>query len=188
MGSCKQLLPLNCKPVIIHCIEAMISAAISDIIVVINSDGDAVIEATAGFQVTIARNEDRESDMAESVRVGLGKMAVASTGVIVALTDHPLVSSNTYSLLVERHRMEPDSVIVPVYEGKKGHPTLFSRAILEELKKPLTLRDIIRKHSDKVCEVIVPDRGVTLDMDTRKDYDMMQAIFTHFPISNIRSI
>lgn len=179
MGSCKQLLPLNGKPVIVHCLEAMITASISDIIVVINSAGDAVIEATAGFPVTIARNENPESDMAESVRVGLGKIAAASTGVIVALTDHPLVSSKTYSLLVERHRTEPESVIIPVYEGKKGHPTLFPRAILEELKKPLTLRDIIRKHSDKVCELQVPDIGVALDMDTWEDYERVNGIYSN---------
>lgn len=177
MGSCKQLLSLGDKPVIVRCIEAMIRAQIPEIVVVVGPNSEAIIDVIAGFPVTIARNEEPESDMAESVRIGLGSIDRPSKGVIVALTDHPLVKSTTYSFLLECHRIAPGRIIIPVYAEKKGHPTLFPRAVIEELEKPLTLRDLIRRYSNLVLPVPVPDIGVALDMDTREDYDRLRKMF-----------
>lgn len=149
---------------------------ILDIAVVVSRGGDAIVDAVSGYPVKIAKNTDPESDMAESVRVGLGSIADSSTGVIVALTDHPLVTPETYSLLMKRHINEPESIVIPVYEGRKGHPTLFPRGMLKELTRPLTLRDLIGRHSEKVNLTPVFDIGVSLDMDTMEDYEKVKAV------------
>jgi len=185
MGSCKQLLPLNGKPVIIHCLEAMINAEISDIIVVINSAEDVIIDAISGFPVTIARNEDPESDMAGSVRTGLRRIANSTTGVLVSLADNPLISSTTYSLIRECHEIAPDEIIIPVYKGKRGHPTLFPSELMDQMVKPLTLRDLLRLHSERILPVPVPDIGVTLDMDNMEDYERVQGILSSLNASKL---
>jgi len=57
-----------------------------------------------------------------------------------------------------------------VYEGRKGHPTLFPRAILEEIAALPTLRDVVRKDPARVREIDVGDEGVILEMDTPEEY------------------
>jgi CTP:molybdopterin cytidylyltransferase MocA len=108
--------------------------------------------------------------MADSVRTGLGHLSQGATGILVALADHPLVSQETVRALAERHRQEPDAIVIPVHDGAKGHPTLFPRACLEDIRELPTLREVIARHREKVRLVPVADEGVVLDMDVWDDY------------------
>lgn len=70
MGSCKQLLPLDGKPVIAHCLETLLAAGIEELIVVVGPHGDEVARAARGYPVQIVLNADPEAEMASSVRTG----------------------------------------------------------------------------------------------------------------------
>ena len=170
MGSCKQLLPLDGQPFIVHCIDSIMAAGIRDIVVVIGAHGDEVVDTIRSLPVTIVRNLDPESDMAASVLVGMQAVYSISTGVFVSLVDHPLVEPDTYNALIVNHGRDPESILIPVHEGKKGHPTLFPRTILDELKTSMTLRDIVHAHPERVRLVEVADGGVTVDIDTPEEY------------------
>ena len=74
--------------------------------------------------------------------------------------------------------MAPGDIIVPVHKGKKGHPTIFPRPVLDQLVEPLTLRDLLRSNSSLVLPVPVPDIGVTIDMDAIEDYERMRMMFS----------
>ena len=104
MGRSKQLLPLGPKPVIRHCLDSVIAAGITDIVVVLGAGGDEIQAAIDGMPVRTAVNNDPQSDMAGSVRLGLTQVAPESTGVLVCLSDHPLVSAGTISTIVDTHR------------------------------------------------------------------------------------
>jgi molybdenum cofactor cytidylyltransferase len=170
MGRVKQLLPLGDKPVIRHCLDTLLCSGIIDIIVVLGPHGPQIADAIRGLPVTIRQNEYPDSEMAESVRIGLKAIDPSSSGVLICLSDHPLVSVETVKSLISGHAADPDKIIVPLYSGRRGHPTLFSRRILEEIYSGLTLRDILKKDSDRVKCIQVTDEGVILDMDTAEDY------------------
>jgi CTP:molybdopterin cytidylyltransferase MocA len=68
------------------------------------------------------------------------------------------------------HREFPDAIIIPAYNGRRGHPTLFPATVMAEVAKGLTLRDLIRRETERVRQVEVADEGVVLDMDTMEDY------------------
>jgi molybdenum cofactor cytidylyltransferase len=170
MGTCKQLLPLEGKTVIGHCLDALLGGGISEVIVVAGPQGNAVAEAVQDYPVTVVRTTDPDGDMADSIRTGIAALSPSVTGVLISLCDHPLVSPWTVALLSAFHYEGQDRIIIPVYEGRKGHPTLFPRHILNELVSTYTLRDLIRKDHGRLCLVEVPDQGVRLDMDTPEDY------------------
>ena len=65
----------------------------------------------------------------------------------------------------------PDKIIIPLYKGKRGHPTLFPRNVIEEIFEGGILRDIIDKNRSRLKFLNVQDEGVILDMDTKEDYD-----------------
>jgi CTP:molybdopterin cytidylyltransferase MocA len=178
MGSSKQLLPLGPKPVIRRCLDSVIEAGIADIVVVLGIASDEIEAAISGLTVRTVINGDPASDMAGSARQGIRQVAPASTGVLVCPCDHPLVSSGTIATLVSTHAMHPDCIVIPVYKGKRGHPTLFPRAVIEDLFRAATLRDVIMARAGIVRLVDVDDDGVVLDLDTPEDYERIQGRFS----------
>jgi molybdenum cofactor cytidylyltransferase len=173
MGRPKQLLPLGGKLVIRHCIDNILAAGIQEIVVVVSPDAQAIVETLSGLPVHIAVNNNVDSDMAGSVRVGLKAVDQSSFGVLVCLADHPLASGDTMKLLARTHAEFPDKIIVPAHNGRCGHPSLFPMTVLHEIFVVDTLRDIVRKDEGRVRIVDVSDEGVVLDMDTPEDYEQV---------------
>ena len=171
MGQLKQLLPLHDKPIIRHCLDNLITSGIENIVAVLGYRGDEVLAAIQEMPVQIVLNENQESEMAESVRIGLRAIAEKSSGVLVCLSDHPLVSVDTLKSLMQCFREAPDKIIIPLYKGKRGHPTLFPIHVIKEIFEASTLRDIIDKNRSRLKFLNVQDEGVILDMDTKEDYD-----------------
>jgi molybdenum cofactor cytidylyltransferase len=176
MGRPKQLLPLNGKSAIRHCLDGIIAAGVQDVVVVLGMKGGEAAAALAGLPVKIVFNSNPGSEMAESVRIGLREIDRPS-GVLVCLADHPLVSSETMKALVANHARNPQEILIPLYHGRRGHPTLFPAAIAREVFSGLTLRDVLAKHADLISLVDIEDEGITLDMDTEEDYERMQRRF-----------
>ncbi len=173
MGRPKQLLPLGDKTVIRHCIDNIIGAGIEDTIVVVNPQGAGSIKTFKKLPIRFVINPSPRSEMVESVRLGLRSLGGSPSGVLLCLADHPLASASTMRSLVDEHYACCDKIIIPVYHGKRGHPTLFPRNIISEVLSGPTLRDVIRKDPGRLRLVGVSDEGVVLDMDTREDYEQM---------------
>lgn len=170
MGRSKQLLPLGPKPVIRHCLDGVIDAGIKDIVVVLGVDSGDIAAAISGMPVRAVVNTDPRSDMAGSVQHGFREIDPASTGVLVCLSDHPLVSPGTITSIMNLHRAHPDSIIIPSYKGRRGHPTLFPHAVIVDIFLCTNLRNVIAANAGKVRLIEVDDEGVILDMDTPEDY------------------
>jgi len=171
MGHPKQLLPLGNKTVIRHCLDNLVEAGIKDIVVVLSQRESEILNSMKDTPVQTVFNENPESEMAESVRIGLHSLAVSSTGVLVHLSDHPLVSAATLKSIVQYHLETPGKIIVPLYKVKRGHPSLFPKLVIDEVFVGLTLRDIINRDSGRIRFLDVNDEGVILDIDTREDYE-----------------
>ena len=174
MGRVKQLLLLARKPVIRHCLDALLDSGIRDILVVIGPQHEEIVKRLQGLPVRIAVNETPNSEMADSLRIGLRALGLAQTGVLVCLSDHPLVSAMTIRALADAYRDSPDRIIIPVYGGRRGHPALFPIAMISDIFSGMTLRDIVQNNSRSVLTINVDDEGVLLDLDTEEDYRTMQ--------------
>ncbi len=170
MGSSKQLLPLAGKPFIRHCLDNLLDAGLQDIVVVLGATGQDVVPVISDLPVSIAWNAARGSDMADSVRVGMESLPEYVDGVLVCLGDHPLVKSATIKEIMRYCDRDPHKIIIPVFNGKKGHPTFFPRIILEEISAVATLRDIIHRDVERIVLLDISDPGVTADIDTPEDF------------------
>jgi len=170
MGACKQLLPLGKNTVIGCCLETLISAGIDPIVVVVSPEGGSVADAVKPYPAAIAVNNCEDGDMASSVCAGRDALTPACSGVIVALGDSPLVRHATVAALAGCHAAFPDRIIIPVHEGRRGHPVLFPRPILDELAAAMTLRDLLRHDPDRIRHLNVHDQGILVDLDTPDDY------------------
>lgn len=176
MGRLKQLLPFGNRPAITCCLDAIRSAGISEIIAVVGPQAGE-ISAVIGPQAIVVINSRPESQMADSVRAGLEKVSAETEAVLICLADHPLVLPHTIRMIVARSADPPGNIIVPYFKGRRGHPSLFPRAILNGVFAGHTLRDIIHNHEASLVLLDVEDEGVVLDMDTEEDYRRMAEIY-----------
>jgi CTP:molybdopterin cytidylyltransferase MocA len=174
MGGCKQLLPLDGRPAVVRVVETLLAGGAEGIIVVVNPEGGEIEAAVARHPVTVTVNPLSDSDMAGSVRVGLSRVPTGASGVLVCLADTPLVTAATCRRLIDEHLRTPDAILIPTHRGRKGHPTLFPRHILEAIHTEPTLRDLIRANIHRVALLEVPDPWVTEDMDTPEDYRRLE--------------
>lgn len=176
MGRCKQLLPLAGQPTIVRCIQTLVAAGITDIVVVTGANADQIEAAVQHLPVRTVRNPDPDGDMASSVIAGLRAVHECCRGVMICLADQPLVSTASCRRLLEQHANAPGLITIPLFEGKKGHPVILPLSLAAELETGGTLRDVISRHQDRVHLVEVSDRGVLLDMDTPEDYDEFERL------------
>ena len=177
MGSCKQLLPLGGVTVIGRCLDSLVTGGAGEVVVVVSEEDSEVADAARAYPVRIVVNPEPDGDMASSVRAGRDALPAEFSGVIVALCDYPLVSAATVSRLIEEHGDSPDSIIIPCHGGRRGHPLLFPRAILNELTGGLILRDLVQRNPERIRCLDVDDPGVLIDMDTPEDYHRICGMF-----------
>lgn len=170
MGQIKQLLPLGKSTVIKRCVDSIILSGIKDIVVVIGPYHEEIKREIEGLPVKITVNKISESEMADSVMVGLKMIESTSTGVLIYPSDHPLVCPDTLKKLLDTHLEDPDRILIPYYDGRRGHPTLFPATVLRDVFDGLNLREIIKKNPHKVQYINVNDEGVVLDMDIIDEY------------------
>lgn len=176
MGQAKQLMLLRGRPVIRQCLETLVAAGLGPIVVVLGPQRQEIAAVISDLPATIVVNDDPSSDMAASVRIGLAALGEGCSGVLVYPADHPLVAPATIQAILEQHAEHPGAIIIPLYGGRKGHPTLFPARLLAELDGAASLREIIAQDPSRVRLLPVDDRGVVLDMDTREDYDRLRAL------------
>ena len=176
MGTCKQLLQLGGKTVIARCLETLLEGGADEVVVVVSPSGDEVERAVEAYPVRVVRNADSDGDMAASIRTGREALSPEATGVVIALCDYPLVTSETISRLVEEHCLTPQGIIIPCHSDRRGHPPLIPRQLLEELAGSLTLRDLLRANPQRIRHLGLSDAGVLIDMDTPEDYRRISAM------------
>lgn len=170
MGRPKPLLPFAESTAIELLIATLRQGGIGEIVIVLGPGGEAVAEVLRQAPVTLAWNRAEQSDMAASLRLGLEQLGAPATGVLIALADHPLVAATTIAILCAQHREQPEAILVPTCQGRKGHPILLPRPILQELHRLPTLREVVRRDPGRVHFIPVDDPGILLDLDTPADY------------------
>jgi len=171
MGRCKQLLPINGEATITYCLGRIMAAGLTDIVVVLGHYRREIEAALGDLPMRTVVNPAEESEMADSVRLGLAALPRQVSGVMVALCDHPLVRPETYRQLQRLHDMNPEEILIPVHQGRGGHPTLFPRPLLQQVEETgRPLNRLLADHADLVWRVEVDDPGIVHDMDYQADY------------------
>lgn len=103
-------------------------------------------------------------------------------GIVIALADMPCVKATTLERLVEytgtlvANDASSRFIVAPHFNGKRGHPVIFSRHFSEQLiqlKGDKGARELIVAHADALHLVPTNDKGVVLDIDT--PFDMARA-------------
>lgn len=105
--------------------------------------------------------------MGDSIAAAVRATPQASAWLILP-GDLPLIQPQTLSLVAQAPM--PHDVVLPVFEGQRGHPVRFSRSCGPELAALEGNRGaalIVKAHA--AMEIIVNDEGCVCDIDTLDD-------------------
>jgi molybdenum cofactor cytidylyltransferase len=169
-GPNKLLAELGGKPLVRTVTEQALASKAKGVIVVTGHQAELVEKALAGLKVKFVRNPDFAEGLASSVKAGIAAVPANADGAVVCLGDMPLISADLIDRLIEA--FAPDSgnlIAVPVSDGRRGNPVLWSRRFFNELMTldgDIGARHLIAKHSEAVAEVPVEGHGAFLDIDT----------------------
>jgi molybdenum cofactor cytidylyltransferase len=169
-GPNKLLAELGGKPLVRIVTEQALASKASNVIVVTGHQAEQVEKVLHGLKVTFVRNADFAEGLASSVKAGIASVPDNADGAVICLGDMPLVDARLIDRLIEA--FAPDNgnlIVVPVSDGRRGNPVLWSRRFFGELMTlggDIGARHLIAKHGEAVAEVPVEGHGAFLDIDT----------------------
>ncbi len=174
MGTPKQLLPFGSLTLIEQVIRTLTRSRLGkDVVVVLGHRAMDIVKRISGLPVRLAYNPDPEGDMISSIRCGLAYIDPGQA-FLIALGDQPLVTTGIVDRLIDEYERRPEGMVLPVHEGKRGHPMILSPAYREEIlfeSMPGGLKALRDRHADSVRPVSVDTDAVLIDLDYRSDYE-----------------
>jgi molybdenum cofactor cytidylyltransferase len=183
MGRTKLTLPLGGRTVLEHVVAALRDGGVDRVLVVIGPHVPEMIPLAVSAGADTALLRKRTPDMRATVEHGLRWLetqyhpATEDYWLLVP-ADHPTLGSDVICRLVDAVKHSGRSIALPVFEGRRGHPTLFAwRHVvgIRALPEDQGINAYLRMHGDEVLEVSVSDASVLADLDTPEDYERLIA-------------
>jgi len=169
----KMLHLINGEPMIKRTVDAVLAAGLGDVVVVTGQDADAVERTLQGLPIRCVRNATPWAGMGTSLATGANAVSAGVQAMFVVLGDMPHLKTNTIlNLLAAMDLQRGHDIIVPVHDGRRGHPVLFAKRYFTHLcalSGDTGARDILNKHPERVDAVNVDDPGTLIDIDTPDD-------------------
>ena len=164
-GNSKMTMDLNGRTVIERSIDCL-RPFCSRVVVVTGFHSEAVM-ASAGhcLEVLFVHNPDCEKGMFSSLRLGLRH--TEGECVLVLPGDCPFITREVCGKLLAGE----GEIILPAYQGKRGHPVLLSRQAIEGLladERCQSLQEYISGNKAEIIAVDCPE--ILWDIDTPEDY------------------
>jgi len=118
-------------------------------------------------EINIIHNQFPERGMISSIRLGLAEAHENAAGILTLPIDHPLVSIETLNAM--RNTAESGSVVIPTFQGRRGHPTWWGKSYwnyLNDTHADNGANAILRLLEVKIKEIPVDDDGVLININT----------------------
>jgi len=173
----KLLLPYNGRLLIEHAVEQLLAGKWGEVIVVTGNEKEEIgrlIEKN-NYPVKPVINNDYNKGMTTSIQAGVQAMSEKASGFMVCQADMPLLKGLHYQLLIDafENLKTKQGIVVPQYQGKRGNPVVFSVSYKPEVLAedyPEGCRNIVRKYTENITFVEMPDNAILVDVDTADDY------------------
>lgn len=172
MGTPKQLLWIEGKPILEHTLANVRESDVNEIVLVLGFAADAVKREVSTQGLKVVYNEAYQQGMGTSLRSGLAAVDPESNAALIVLGDQPFVRATTLNKLIECHQSSKPQIVIPLYKGFRGNPVLLDRAVfpeLADLSGDVGCRAIFGNHTEGICKLPVDDVGVLLDIDSPED-------------------
>lgn len=133
--------------------------------------------------LSVILNRESGKGMSESVKLGVKMLEKDCEGYMFFSGDQPALSCETIEKIMKNS--EKEKIVIPLYNGKKGLPTVFDASFKDELSKitgDTGGRQVILNNIDKVKYVEIENFLEGMDIDTEEEY---KKLLNHRKLNNI---
>ncbi len=160
----------------------------------------AIATYTKHPEIAIVENTDYLQGMSTSMRVGLevllgnwhpraghpqggslhfgdvkdeGKQLYWPDSALIMLGDQPLITAQIIDALIQTWQETGRRIVAPLYEGRRGNPTLFAASLFPELLEVTGDeggRRVVERHRQEVATVELGNAVANYDVDTWEAY------------------
>lgn len=141
---------------------------VTRVLAVVRPGSEALARMLNDAGCDVVFSTDAERGMGASLAAGI-EASADSEGWIVALADMPRIAVTTVEA-VARSLDGGASIVVPFYQGRRGHPVGFGpehRDALMGLNGDTGARNLLASH--RIARLDVDDPGILRDVDTPED-------------------
>jgi len=174
MGSPKALLPYHGRPFLEHLLEISKHPRIGVRRVVLGAQAEPIAKAIHLEASEIVINDEWHKGQLSSIHSAIRSLPEDTDGLLLFLVDHPLISGALVNSLVQHFYDSGAPIVIPVCEGKRGHPVIFSSELYGELQRaPLDVgaRSVVWSHQREVSEFPTAEEGCVLNLNDPKAFE-----------------
>jgi len=169
MGEPKALLPYRGRSFVEHLIHVTRHPRVGLTRIILGARAEEIRARLKADATQIVVNADWPKGQLSSLQASIRSFPAGITeGLILCPVDHPLVSAALVAKLIEAFDSRNKLIVLPVHNGKRGHPVIFRAVLYGELlaaSPELGARQVVWAHADSVEELPTEEEGVILNLN-----------------------
>jgi molybdenum cofactor cytidylyltransferase len=177
MGEPKALLEMDGESFLALAVRALREGGCDEVAVVVGppqrADARRIAAAARCEGARVVENAMANAEQIDSLRAALRALAPDVEAVVITPVDLPGIGPDAVRALLATFKTRRAPIVVPTYNGTRGHPTLFARSVFPELLEqslPDGARSVVEAHSAELEEVPVGHASILHDVNTRAEY------------------
>jgi molybdenum cofactor cytidylyltransferase len=174
MGQDKALLGYRGRTFLENILQSLRDAGIGRIAVVLGYHAEEIRRQVDLTGVEVVINHSYREGQTSSLQAGLRALrAPGIEAILLCLVDHPAIRSELIQQLCGAYHESRARVVVPRFQGHRGHPVLIDRALFQPLLKLKPVEGantVLHQYRNQAYELAVNDPAVLWDIDNPTDY------------------
>lgn len=173
MKTQKMLLPFQGKTIIETVVDNAMQVT-DNVVVVLGSHKEEISAKLEEKNIKITVNENYLQGMLSSVICGFRALPENTNAALIFLGDQPQVPHQAAALVIENWEKSGKGIVIPAYQGKRGHPVLIETRFsndIENLNTEKGLRQLIEIRKNDILEVDCQYPEILRDIDTPEEYE-----------------
>jgi CTP:molybdopterin cytidylyltransferase MocA len=177
-GSPKALADMNGDTAIGRLQKVLVNSRLDEVYIILGAHAQEIKPFLLNHKkVKSVYNKDYNLGQTSSFQAGLRSLSPQTKGFLLLPVDFPLVSQQTIDLLICRFKENEPLLVLPTFNGKKGHPPLFSVRLKEEflgLGTDSGLNTVVHAHQDETAFLPVEDPGIIQTFNTQEEFERLR--------------
>ena len=174
MGRPKPLLSWHGVTLVQYQVAGLLDAGVAEVVVVLGHQHQAVTPHVEGPSVRYVVNPNYRQGKTTSIKAGLRAIDPTAEGILLLAVDQPR-PPEIISAVMEAQAKSAALITAPRFNGRGGHPLVFSPLLKSELEaiteERQGVREVIRAHRSEINEVEIDDPIVRLDLNSPEEYE-----------------
>ena len=170
-GSPKALAVINNKSAIGVIQQTLLDSGLDEIFVVLGADRALIKPHVFNHKkVQLVYNKNYKFGQTSSFQAGITSINKKAKGIMLFPVDCPFITSATLRCLIEVFNEQNPSVLVPIFNHRRGHPSIFNASLKKEimlLPAERGINTLFDRHAPTLLEV--HDSGILKTFNTPEE-------------------